>query len=169
MKLDTSAFVADQELIQELANRSLPIVCGENRVLFHQGDAQAGLYILDRGVVTLTKSASQGQKVASTQACAGSIFGLPALIFNEPANRTVIARKGAEVSFVTRADFNHLAETDPRFSLLHVLAKEIRSLSKMVLRSKATIAVAKHLPKPTERKGRPQITLCVPVSPATGL
>ena len=169
MELDPSAFVADPELVQELADRSLPIVCDKNRVLVHQGGAQAGLYILDRGVANITSNASQGKKAASCRAYAGSVFGLPALIFDEPATLTVVARKGAEVSFVTRADFKRLAQTDPRLSLLQVLAKEIRSLSKTVVCSKATDAVATRFPAEASGKGYSQIALSISSSRSRGL
>ena len=168
MELDAAAFIADSELIRELADRSLPIFCGENRILIHQGDDMTGLYILDRGVATLTMSASQGGKIASAQAYAGSIFGLPALIFNEPASRTVIAGKGAEVSFVTRADFNRLVQSNPRLSLLGLLAKEIRFLNRTVLRSSEADAVVTRFPVENGRKGYPQIGASMTGSTATG-
>ena len=133
MKLDPSAFVADPNLIQELEFHASPVYCGQDRVLFRQGDRPAGLYILDNGAATLTISAPQDGEAAFTQAFPGSVFGLPGLIFNESATLTVIARKGAQVSFVNRAEFNHLVQTNPRLSLLHVLANQARVLSQALL------------------------------------
>ena len=142
MKLDPSAFVADPELIQELETRSSTICCERDRVLFHQGDEPAGLYILNKGLANLTTNASTDEEAATIQASAGSIFGMPGLIFNEPATLTVVARKGAEVSFVTRANFNDFVQTYPRLSLLHILATEARALNQAILRSKDAFAFA---------------------------
>ena len=54
MKLDSSAFVAAPELLQVLEGHSTAISCGGDRVLFSQGDAPTGVYILSRGATTLT-------------------------------------------------------------------------------------------------------------------
>ncbi len=102
MNLDPSAFLGDPELIQALEKRSTPILCDAERVLFRQGDAPAGLYILHKGEATLTMRTWSGESVISLQTTAGSILGLPALIANEPYSLTAIAHSGAQFSFVSR-------------------------------------------------------------------
>lgn len=140
MKLDPSAFVADSDLIQELEPYSSPIYCGKDRVLFRQGDRPAGLYILNKGEATLVTSAPQSGEATFTQASPGSVFGLSGLIFNESATLTVIARKGAQITFVSRANFYHLVQTSPRLSLLQVLANEVRILSQKLLHANADLS-----------------------------
>ena len=140
MKLDPSAFVADPDLIQEFKSCSSQVRCDEDRVLFRQGDRHAGLYILNHGVANLAVGAPGAGEIAFTPAAPGSVFGLPGLIFNESASVTVIAHKGADVSFISRSSFNHLLHTSPRLSLLHVLAIEARSLSQAIRHSKAGFA-----------------------------
>ncbi len=137
MKLDPSAFVADPEFIHELELHASPVFCGDDRVLFRQGDRPTGLYILSNGAATLTINAPQSGEAAFTQAFPGSVFGLAGLIFDDSATHTVIARKGAQVGFVTRADFNHLVHTNPRLSLLHVLANKVRILGQAFLHAEA--------------------------------
>jgi CRP-like cAMP-binding protein len=134
VKLDPSAFLADPELIQALEKRSTSISCAEDRVLFRQGDAPAGLYILDEGEATLTMNSAAGEPVISIQTAPGSLLGLPGLISNEPYTLTALARSGAQFSFVTRGDFTALMETDPLISLkvLQVLAAEVRSARKAI-------------------------------------
>ena len=129
MKLDPSAFLADPELIQALETRSTAISCGGDRILFHQGEAPEGLYILDQGETTLTMASPAGEEVMSVQARAGSLLGLPGLIGNEPYTLTAIARDGARLSFITRDDFTGLMQADPRIGIkiLQVLAAEVRS------------------------------------------
>jgi CRP-like cAMP-binding protein len=129
VKLDPSAFVADAELIQALEEQSSSILCGCDRILFRQGDVPTGLYILSRGEVTLTMSAPNGDELMSIQAIPGSLLGLPGLIGNEPYTLAAIARKDAELHFVSRDEFTNLMQTSPLLSLkvLQVLAAEVRS------------------------------------------
>ena len=129
MKLDSAAFVADPELIQALEKNSTAISCGEDRVLFKQGDCPQGLYILDQGEITLTMDSSSGQNVMRIHAQPGSLLGLPGLIGNGSYTLSAIAHIGARLSFVPRDNFTSLMQSDPRlsFKILQVLAAELRS------------------------------------------
>jgi CRP-like cAMP-binding protein len=135
VKLDPSAFVADPQLIQALEKRSTTISCGEDRVLFRQGDFPAGLYLLHKGEVTLIMDSRLGDAVLSIQAAVGSLLGLPGLIGNEPYTLTATARSGAQLSFVTRDVFIALMQSDPLLSLkvLQVLAAEVRYARSAIL------------------------------------
>ncbi len=135
MNLDPSAFVADPDLIQALDRRSTHIACETDRILFNQGDAPKGVYILNKGETFLTMKSQAGAMVMCVQAPTGSLLGLPGLIGNEPYTLSAIARKGAEVGFVSRDDFTRLMQTDPQLSLrvLQVLAAEVRSARQALL------------------------------------
>jgi CRP-like cAMP-binding protein len=61
MKRDS--FIADRELIQSLEERSKPIPCSEGRILFKQGDAPAGVYILQSGAAVLMMESASGKAV----------------------------------------------------------------------------------------------------------
>ncbi len=129
MQLDSSAFLADPELIRALNEHATPIVCHTDRILFHQGDPAAGLYILHEGKATLSMASHQGQAILSVEAREGSLLGLPSLISNQPYSLTAVARAGARVSFLGRAEFNALMQSNPvlGFKILQVLAAEVRS------------------------------------------
>jgi CRP-like cAMP-binding protein len=129
VKLDSAAFVADQELLSALKKRSVPVNCDEDRVLFNQGDQATGLYILGRGKVTLTMKTPLSDQVMSMSASPGSLLGLPALVGNEGYSLSAFAEKNAEVSFVSGDDFSHMMLTEPTLSLLvlQVLAAEVRT------------------------------------------
>jgi CRP/FNR family transcriptional regulator len=129
VKLDSSAFVADPELIHALEEKSTPIACGEERVIFKQGDHPQGLYILDQGELTLTMTSPGGQQVMEIQAHPGSLLGLPGLLGEGPYTLSAIARDGARLSFLPRDEFTQLMQTDPHlsFKILQVLAAELRS------------------------------------------
>jgi CRP-like cAMP-binding protein len=129
VNLDPSAFLADPELLDALEKQSTSIPSSEDHVLFRQGDAPTGLFILNKGEVSLTMTSATGETVMSVQAGAGSLLGLPGLIGNEPYTLTAIAHGGAELRFVTREDFTGMMGANPRLSLkaLQVLAAELRS------------------------------------------
>jgi CRP-like cAMP-binding protein len=135
VNLDPSAFVADPALIKGLEKESSPVSCSEDRVLFSQGDAPRGLYILNSGEAFLTMRTPAGKEIISTKAAAGSILGLPGLIGNEPYTLTAIAAAGAELSFIDRDRFTSLMRTDPLLALkvLQVLAAEVRSARSAIL------------------------------------
>jgi CRP-like cAMP-binding protein len=129
VQLDPSAFVADPELIQALEKRAISIPCDDDRVLFLQGDPPAGLCVLIKGEATVSMTGEDGEPLVSVLATSGSLLGLPGLIGNQPYSLTAIARRGAKVGFISRADFNTLMHSDPQLALkiLQVLAAEVRS------------------------------------------
>ncbi|MDR3470456.1 MAG: cyclic nucleotide-binding domain-containing protein [Devosia sp.] len=129
MQLDPSAFLADPDLISALQKRATPFVCEQDRVLFRQGDPPTGLFILRKGLATLTMDPGASQNVFACHAVPGSLLGVPGLIGNQPYSLTAVAQSGAEVSFIARDDFNLLMQTEQRLMLmiLQVLAAEVRS------------------------------------------
>jgi CRP/FNR family transcriptional regulator len=129
VNFDPSAFVADPELIQGLEKRSAHVACGEERILFRQGDDPAGLYILKSGGVTLTMNSPFGRELVSTEAAPGSLLGLPGLVGDQPYTLTAMAHAGAHLSFLPRNSFTELMQTEPllAFKVLQVLAAEVRA------------------------------------------
>ncbi len=127
--LDPSAFVADQELILALEKHSTPVSCNSDRVLFRQGEPSTGLFILHAGEAMLSMHSDLDQPILSFHASAGSLLGLPGLIGNQPYSLTAVARSGAQVSFMPRAEFTAFMHTDPEAALkiLQVLAAEVSS------------------------------------------
>ena len=99
MNLDPFAFLADPDLIQALNKHSIEISCGADQVLFRQGDAPVGLYILHKGEVTLSHTAPTTWEVNTIQVLPGSVLGLPGLVGNRPYTLTAIARADARLSF----------------------------------------------------------------------
>jgi CRP-like cAMP-binding protein len=135
VQLDPTAFLADPELIRALSEHATPIVCDTDRILFQQDDPAVGLYILQEGEATLNMTSIQGQPILSVKARDGSLLGLPGLISNQPYSLTAIAHAGARVSFLARAEFTALMESNPplAFKILQVLAAEVRSARSALL------------------------------------
>ena len=100
---------------------------GVDRILFRQGDAPRGVFILSKGVARLT-TRSDGDAVLSVQAAPGSLLGVPAVVGVKPYSLTAEALVGAEISMLSCDDFVQLMHTDPTlsFRVLQVLAEEVR-------------------------------------------
>ncbi len=129
MKLDPNAFLADPELLDGLQRQAQPLFCSEKQVLFRQGDAPTGLFILNRGEAELSMNSEEGTQIMAIPAAPGSLLGLPGLIGSEPYSLTAVALPGAQLSFISRDDFLNIMKTDLILSLkvLQVLAAEVRS------------------------------------------
>jgi len=129
---DSSAFVADPDLIRVLIARSVPVDCARGRVLFNQDEAAAGIYILLKGAGRLMMKSRDGRTIFAIRAMPGSLLGLPALISSQPYSLTAEANPGADVRFISRDDFMGLMQSDPLLSLkmLQVLAAEVRTARK---------------------------------------
>ena len=123
----STAFVGDHELTEALRRRARPIELGTNRILFRQGDAPIGVFILTKGIVKLTRC-SEGEGVLAARVGPGSLLGVPAVIGAKPYSLTAEATKSAELSLLTADYFVHLMHTEPAlsFRLLQVLAAEVR-------------------------------------------
>jgi CRP-like cAMP-binding protein len=136
VQLDSSAFVADPELIQALHHHATPLACDTDRLLFRQDDPAVGVYILHQGVVTLTMISRDNRPIFSMNVVPGSLLGLPALVSDQPYSLSAIARSGARVSFVSRADFFSLMHAQPALSIrmLQVLAAEVRTARQALTR-----------------------------------
>jgi CRP/FNR family transcriptional regulator len=74
-------------------------------------------------------TSDQGQTILSAQARGGSLLGLPGLIGNQPYSLTAVAHAGARISFLGRAEFTAVMQSDAAlsFKILQVLAAEVRS------------------------------------------
>lgn len=127
MSKTSSAFVADSELVKELDKRAKPVDVSGDRVLFRQGDAPFGVFLVRKGMASLT-SRPDGDASLTVQAGAGSLLGVPAVIAAKPYSLTAEAAEGAEVSMMSCEDFVHLMHTEPAlsFRVLQVLAEEVR-------------------------------------------
>ena len=123
------SFVADRELVASLEERSAPISCSENRILFKQGDVPTGLYILQSGEAVLMMESASGKVGMFLEARPGSLLGLPGIVANKPYTLTAIARRDSTVRFVTHEDFEDVIRTEPALQLqvLQFLAAELRA------------------------------------------
>ena len=124
-----NSFVADCTLTQALEKRSTPVQCSKGRMLFKQGEAPLGLYILKSGKASLVMKEVNGVEVMHLTIGAGSILGVPAVVTKEPNTLSAKACVGSEVDFVELSDFEDLMQAEPSLFplVLAVLAAEVRA------------------------------------------
>ena len=124
-------YVVGEELAAELAKRSSPISVQANDVLFREGDAPKGLYLLRKGYVDLTMH-SGNQVIVCARAGAGSVLGLPSTADDKPYSMTATVCQDAEIEYLSSKDFHQLIESRPELYLnvVQILAAEVRSVRK---------------------------------------
>lgn len=129
LSAEQSPFSADPRLIAALRERSRELKCGKGRILFNQGDAPIGVYLVERGEAALVMTSALGQAVMCFHAGAGSLLGLPAVLGDQPYSLTAMAEKDSEVRFVDRSDFEAMMQATPDLYplVLQVLAAQVRS------------------------------------------
>ncbi|HUA99636.1 MAG TPA: cyclic nucleotide-binding domain-containing protein [Terracidiphilus sp.] len=134
MQLDPSAFVADPELVQALWLQSTPVDCSDDRLLFRQGEAANGLYVVGGGEATLTMDSLDGDTILSIQTTAGSLLGLPGLVGGQPYSLTAVARAGAKIGYIGRDEFTAFMQGNPTqaFKILQVLAAEVSAARRAI-------------------------------------
>lgn len=129
MKLDATAFVGEEALVEALRDRSTLLDCSDYRMLFRQDERPDGLYIVLDGDVSMTMRSPAGDLVLDMPAQPGSLLGLPALVSGEGASMSAEAHPGAHVRFVPREEISRLMLSEPAIAvlILKVLAAEVRT------------------------------------------
>jgi CRP-like cAMP-binding protein len=124
-----NSFVADCTLTQALEKHSISVPCAKGQMLFQQGEAPLGLYVLRSGNATLVMKDESGAEVMHMTIGAGCILGMPAVVTKQPYTLSATAGVGAEVSFVELSEFEDLMQSEPSLFplVLAVLAAEVRS------------------------------------------
>ena len=129
VNLDSSAFVADDELVRALRSRAVQVHCSQDRILFRQGDEPTGLYIVHGGDATMWMDSPLGEELLRIPLAPGSLLGLPGLVGSKTYSMSADAKKGAEISFLSREEFSKVMLSEPMLamSILRVLAAEVHT------------------------------------------
>jgi CRP-like cAMP-binding protein len=101
----------------------------QGAVLFRQGDASDGCYLILSGAVKVLLSEPEGQQSLLAILGQGDIVGEMALIDRLPRSATVMALKGCELCHLNAAAFDRLVSTDIAVyrQLLCVLSARLRA------------------------------------------
>ncbi len=99
-------------------------------VLFRQGDAVTGAYLVLSGRVDLRLNAERSKRIVGRTAGPGAILGLPATVSGEPYSLTATTLEPCELVFIQRDDVLTTLRTHPAraMALLQTLAHEVHHL-----------------------------------------
>lgn len=146
MRVNSFAFLADDELIEALVAGSNLVPCIEDCVLFNQGDEAVGVYVIQGGEIALVMKSELGGVVMCIQVGPGSLIGLPGAIADQPYSLTALARRGSVIRFTTSNELRELLVANPALypSMLKVLATEVREARRAILDSAGSGAICRH-------------------------
>lgn len=97
-----------------------PVRLSAGQAFFHEGDAAAGLFVLERGAVSVYK-AWQGQELLLHRLHAGDCFGEMALMDFMPRSATVRADEDCEALRLDSDDLYRLCKHDlEQFALIEM-------------------------------------------------
>jgi CRP-like cAMP-binding protein len=102
-------------------------VVARGTVLFREGEAATGVYLLQNGEVTLSLA---GPERARTQTVRpGELLGVMAVISNRPHLTTAVAVTDCEVGFIASDEFRRLIDESPVvwFSVLRQLSQDVNT------------------------------------------
>lgn len=126
----------------------------ESEMIVREGQPSAGMYVIMRGGVKVTKRSPEGIEVRLTTMDEGDFFGDMGLLDNAPRTATITATSPSQMIGLFRPELLQLIEQDPKlaskilFKLAHVVAVRLRVTNEKLerlaeeveyLRAKATV------------------------------
>ena len=87
-----------------------------NVPLFQQGDPIRDVYLLEKGIVKMTRGESDGQEIILDLRMSGSLLGAVSALANDSAPMAAITATPCEAYRLSSKDFLHLANSDAKLS-----------------------------------------------------
>ncbi|HET9712668.1 MAG TPA: Crp/Fnr family transcriptional regulator [Pyrinomonadaceae bacterium] len=111
--------------------RYLNSVHGRGKVLFCEGEAARGVYILRTGSATVSISSREGRIVTPRLARAGDVLGLNAVLRSSSYDATVKTLEPCRTDFIPRAELHELIEKSHAGAraILKILTHELTELT----------------------------------------
>ena len=104
-----------------------PVSLPKDTVVFCQGDAPVGVYVVRKGAVRMTVKAGEPDLLLSI-AQPGAIIGLPAVLGNQPYSLTATTMDVTELGFVRAPQLVEAIRSDTTLGLqiLRLLSEDVR-------------------------------------------
>ncbi len=87
-----------------------------NLPLFRQGDPIRDVYLLEKGIVKMTRGESNGQEIILDLRMSGSLLGAVSALANDSAPMAAITATPCEAYRLSSKDFLHLVNSDAKLS-----------------------------------------------------
>jgi CRP/FNR family transcriptional regulator, cyclic AMP receptor protein len=116
-----------RELSESLVSRAHPVFLKAGRTLFSAGDEGNGCYLLEAGLLKVTVGLSSQNRRVIAVLVPGAVAGELSMIDGSPRSADVTAIKDSKLRFVSRREFDVVAEDHPEL-FRHLLAIVVRRL-----------------------------------------
>ncbi len=128
------SFKVDVELETKLLGKAKNITKQAGALLFNQGDAVTGVFILNKGRARLTLRSPDGKIHLEEIVGRGGLLGLPAAISGSPYSLSAEVLSDAELAFLTREELVGLMQSDVSLSLklVELLSQEVRAMRDVI-------------------------------------
>jgi CRP-like cAMP-binding protein len=128
------SFKVDTELETKLLGKARNISMQAGALLFNQGDAVTGVYILSKGRARLTLRSIDGKIYLEEIVGCGGLLGLPAAISGTPYSLTAEVLSDSELAFLSREELVRLMQSDVSLSLklVELLSQEVRAMRDVI-------------------------------------
>ena len=130
------SFKVDAELENKLLGTARNISRQAGALLFNQGDAVTGIFILNKGQARLTLRSVDGKVHLEEVVGRGVLLGLPAAISGTPYSLTAEVLSDAELAYLSREELITLMQSDTALSLklVELLSQEVRTMRNVIAR-----------------------------------
>jgi CRP-like cAMP-binding protein len=104
-------------------------------IIYHEGNRGNGIYCVNRGIIKLYKTGSDGKEQIIRFAKAGDIIAYRSILSNEPACTTAKVIEDADLCFIPAKTLLSLVESNSDFSmeLIKLSCKELGEANKFIL------------------------------------
>jgi CRP-like cAMP-binding protein len=128
------SFKVDAELESKLLGNARNISKQAGALLFSQGDAVTGIFILSKGRARLTLRSADGKIHLEEIVGRGGLLGLPAAISGTPYSLTAEVLSDSELAFLSREELVSLMQSDVSLSLrlVELLSQEVRAMRDVI-------------------------------------
>jgi CRP-like cAMP-binding protein len=128
------SFKLDSELETKLRGSARCISKQAGALLFNQGDAVTGVYILSKGRARMTLHSPDGRIHLEEIVERGGLLGLPAAISGNPYSLSAEVLSDAELAFLTREELISMMQSDVSLSmkLVELLSQEVRAMRDVI-------------------------------------
>ena len=111
--------------------RKLNLLYARGQVVFAEGEAARGLYILQTGRATVSISSGEGRVVMLHMAEAGDVLGLNPVLQNGSYNTTVKTLEPCRIDFISRVELLELMQRSEACSeaIVKVLSRELSRIT----------------------------------------
>lgn len=108
------------------ANKTCSVV-KRGTVLYQEGNRISGVYCVNKGIIKIYKTGTEGKEQIIKFAKQGDIIGYRSVIISEPACTSVKVLEDAVLCYIPHQDFFHLLKENSEFAveMLQVACKEL--------------------------------------------